>query len=74
MASGSFVSLLFHRRDDSLHVAARGSVNEPPFGQPIRVGQPVEHVIMSGSGEVLSLTRICFACLACHLHISSHLG
>ena len=44
------------------------------FDQPIRVGQPVEHVVMSGPGEVLSLIRIRFACLACHLHISSHLG
>ena len=44
------------------------------FDQPIRVGQPVEHVVTSGSGEVLSLTRIRFACLACHLHILSHLG
>ena len=74
MAGGPAVSRLFHRRDDSLHVAARGSVNVPLLDPPIGVGQRVEPVVMSGSGVVLSLTRMYFACLAYHLHHSSHLG
>ena len=49
---------LFHRRDNSLQVAARGSVSGPlslcmPLGG---FGQPVEPVVRSGTGEVLSLT------------------
>ena len=49
-------------------------VNVPLLDPPIGVGQHVEPVVMSGSGMVLSLTRMCFACLAYHLHHSSHVG
>ena len=49
---------LFHRRDNSLQVAARGSVNGPLSlcGCPLGFGQPVEPVVRSGTGEVLSVT------------------
>ena len=40
-----FCFLLFHRRDDSLHVAARGSVNGPPSLQA-----------RWGSGNMLSMS------------------
>ena len=48
---------LFHRRDNSLQIAARGSVNGSlSLCMPIGVGLSVELVVKSGTEEVLSLT------------------
>ena len=53
---------LFHRRDNSLQVAARGVSMDLSLCKPIGgFGQSVELVVRSCTGEVLSLTVNAFA-------------